>query len=216
MRKTEKSWKFVFAVAIVAAAASFSGCGRNQTAPLSEGGENSPASAGAKPAELPLEQQIEQKLDPLTGNDVDLYLKIMRAAAERMKNPAPADKAAVEGAKKILAAGASGRVPTPDDVKTLERATLVAISMDQVVAEVMKVDGRTYRGIAEAVESVIPNPAQRAASGGVAAPAPDLAPTPLEKRLGDANAANTKFLAPHRQEIQDLIAIVRNPANLPK
>jgi hypothetical protein len=215
VRKAKKSWKFVLAVAIVAAA-SCSGCGRNQTAPLSEGGENSPASAGAKPAELPLEQQIEQKLDPLTGNDVDLYLKIMRAAAERVKNPAPADKAAIENAKEILAAGASGRVPTPDDVRTLERANLVAISMDQVVAEEMKVDGRRYRGIAEAVESVISNPAQGVASGGNAAPAPDHAPTPLEKRLSEVNASNAKFLAPHREEIQNLIAIVRNPANLPK
>jgi hypothetical protein len=98
----------------------------------------------------------------------------------------------------------------------LERANLVAISMDQVVAEEMKVDGRTYRGIAEAIESVIPNPAQGVASGGDAAPAPNHAPTPLEKRLSDVNAANVKFLAPYREEIQNLIAIVHNPANLPK
>ena len=76
----------------------------------------------------------------------------MRAAAGRVKDPAPSGQAALEAAKKILAGSASGRVPTPDDVKTLERANLTALSMDQVVAE----------------------------------------------------------------EIQKLIAIVRNPANLPK
>ena len=77
------------------AAAPFAGCGRNQTAPLSEGGENSPASAGAEPAELPLDQQTEQKLDPLTQDDIELYLKVMRAAADRVKNPTPDDKAAL-------------------------------------------------------------------------------------------------------------------------
>lgn len=192
------------------------GCGRNQTAPLSEGGENSPASAGAKPAELPVDQQTEEKLAPLTPDDVDLYLKIMRAAAERVKNPTPGDKTALEDAKKILAAGGAGNFPGPDGVKALERANLVAISMDQIVAQEMNVDGRTYRGIVEAVESVIPNPALGKASGDNAASAPDHAPTPLEKQLSEVNAANAKFLAPYREEIQNLIGIVRNPANLPK
>src|SRR5258708_5928261 len=109
VRIAKHSWKFLFAIALSAAAAVL-GCGRSQNATLSEGGENSPASAAKKPAEPPIEEQTEQKLDPLTKDDVDLYLKIMRAAAERMKNPAPADTAALEGAKKILAGGATGRV----------------------------------------------------------------------------------------------------------
>jgi hypothetical protein len=215
LSKAKNSWKFLLAMAL-AASAHLSGCGRNQTAPLSEGGENSPVSAGAKPAELPLDQQTEQKLTPLTRDDIDLYLKIMRAAAERVQNPTPVDKAALDGAKKILDSGAAGRFPNPEGVKTLERANLVAIYMDQIVAEEMKVDGRTYRGIVEAVESVIPNPAVGKTSGDETAAAPDHAPTPLEKRLSDVNAANAKFLAPYREEIQNLIGVVRNPANLPK
>jgi hypothetical protein len=214
-RKQNIRGKFQLA-AMVFAALCFSGCGRNQTAPLSEGGENSPASAAAKPAELPLDQQTEQKLDPLTKDDVDLYVKIMRAAAERAKNRAPADQATLEEAQKIMANGAAGRAPNPEGVKTLARATLVAVSMDQIVAEEMKVDGRTYRGIAEAVESVIPNPAAGKFADVKGAPPADHVPTPLEKRLSDVNAANAKFLAPYRDEIQSLIGVVRNPANLPK
>ena len=207
----------IFPLAVIlSAAACFSGCGRNQTAPLSEGGENSPSAAAAKPAELPLDQQTEQKLDPLTRDDVDLYLKIMRAAAERVKNRAPADLTALEEAKKILAGGAAGRAPTPNGVKTLARASLVATSMDQIVAEEMRVDGRMYRGIAEAVESVVPDPAGGKVADEKSAPAPDRPPTPLEKRLSDVNAANAKFLAPYREEIQNLVGVVRNPANLPK
>jgi hypothetical protein len=192
------------------------GCGRKETAPPTEGGENSPASSGAKPAGLPLDQQIEQKLDPLTKEDVELYLKVMRAAADRVQNPAPADRIALEDAKKILAGSASGRVPTPSDVKTLERANLVAMAMDQIIADEMKLDGRTYRGIAEAVESVVPNPALGLAPSKDVPPTPEHVLTPLEKRLSDVNTANETFLIPYRAEIQKLMAVVRNPANLPK
>jgi hypothetical protein len=195
------------------------GCGRNQTTPPSEGAENSPATRSAPPVEASPEQQTEQKLDPLTRDDVELYLKVMRAAVARMQNSTAGDKAALEGAQKILAGGASGRVPTQDDVKTLERANLVATAMDQIVADELKLDVRAYRGIAEAVESVVPNLALPMPSGGGAAPTPapaEHAPTPLEKRLREVNAANERFLAPYRGEIQKLIGIVRNPANLPK
>src|ERR1700694_1214442 len=215
MRAAKHSRQFILAISFCAAA-SFNGCGRKETTPLSEAAENSSASSGAKLAELPLDQQTEQKLDPLTNEDLELYLKVMRAAAERVKNPTQADQTAINGARKILATSASGRVPTRDDVKTLERANLVAISMDQIVAEEMKLGGRTYRGIVEAVESVVPNPTLGAASSDGGASTPDHAPTALEKRLKDVNAANEKFLASNRNEIQKLTAVVRNPANLPK
>jgi hypothetical protein len=207
--------RFILAI-LLCAALSTCACGRKETAPLSEGAEHSPASAGANLADLPLDQQTEQKLDPLTKDDAELYLIVMRAAAARVKNRTPADQAAIDGAKKILAGNSSGRVPTRDDVKTLERANLVAISMDQIIAEEMKLDGRAYRGIVEAVESVVPNPVSGVASAEGGAPALDHTPAPLEKRLSDINAANEKFLAPYRKEIQQLIAVVRNPANLPR
>jgi hypothetical protein len=217
MRTARRIRTLCFAVTLCAALA-FAGCGRKETAPLSEGGENLPAAPGAKPAEAPLEQQTEQKLDPLSKDDVELYLKVMRAAAGRVNNPAPGDTAALETAKRILAGRASRHVPTPDDVKTLERANLVALSMDQIVANEMKIDARTYRGIAEAIESVIRNPALSVASGDGGPPEAvgAHATTPLEKRLSDVNAVNQRFLAPYREQIQGLIAIVRNPANLPK
>jgi hypothetical protein len=211
-----KLTQIVLLAASLCALLSISGCGRKQTAPLSEGGENSHVTASANHAELPLDQQTEQKLDPLTTEDVTLYLKIMHAAAERIEHPAPTDTAALEGAKKILAASGSGHVPSLDDVKILDQANLVAISRDQVVAEEMKTDARTYRGIAEAVESVIPNPALTTHPRDDGKPVPEHVPTPLEDRLSAVNAANEKFLTPYRDEIQKLIAVVRNPANLPK
>ena len=200
---------------LLSAAVVFTGCGRKETAPLSEGGENSPVVPGARPAEAPLELQTEQKLEPLIMDDVELYLKVMRAAAERVKNPRPDDQAIIAGAEKILAGSASGRVPTQDDVKTLARAHLVALEMDQIVAEDMKLDAKTYRGIAEAVESAVPNPSPGMASA-KDMPGQDHAPTPLQQRLSSVNAANQKFLIPYRDEIEKLLPIVRNPLNLPK
>jgi hypothetical protein len=211
-KHVRRPWLSIF----LGAAISFAGCGRKESAPLSEGGETAPAAPGTKPAEATLEQQTEQKLDPLTKDDVDLYLKVMRAAADRVKNPTAEDKASLDGAKKILAASAAGHVPDRDDVKTLERATLVALSMDQIVADEMKLDGRAYRGIAEAVESAIPNPQIAAPSRDGAAPGMTETPTVLEKRLSDVNASNEKFLRSYRPEVQQIIAIVRNPARLPK
>jgi len=215
MRAIKYPRRFIFAIALCATALSCA-CGRGKTVPLPEGAANAPASADSKFAEPPLDQQTEQKLDPLTKEDVELYLKVMRAAAERVKNLTPADRAALDAAKRILAGSASGRVPTPDDVKTLAQADLVALSMDQIVAAEMKLDGRTYRGIVEAVEAVEPNPALGAAAGSDGAPPSSNTPTPLEKRLRDVNAANEKFLSPYREEIQQLLGVVRNPANLPK
>jgi len=216
MMRASKRFRTLWLGIVLCAAVSFAGCGHREAGPLSEGGENSPAAPGVKPAEASLEQQTEQKLDPLTKDDVELYLKVMRAAAERVNNAAPADKTALEGAKQILARSASGHVPTQDDVKTLERANLVALSMDQIVADEMKIGGRTYRGIAEAIESAVQAPAPAVVPGKGVQPVPDHTPTPLEQRLSGVNAANEKFLAPYRGEIQKLLSIVRNPANLPK
>jgi hypothetical protein len=215
LRQSKHNPKWFFAMALCASAL-FSGCGRNKMPATSGRVENSAPSTPATPPELPLEQQTEQKLEPLSMEDVAHYLKVMRAAAERVKHPQASDQAALDGAKRILAGRAAGRIPTPEDVKTLERATLVALYMDQIVAEEIKLDGRTYRGIVEAVESDVPNPAAGSPPGGATAPAPELAPTPLESRLSAVNATNQKFLAPYREQIQKLIGVVRNPANLPK
>lgn len=215
MRAIKYLRRFLFAI-LFCATASFSACGSKESVSRPSDPANAPASPGAKFTEPPLDRQIEQKLDPLTKDDIDLYLKIMRAAAERAKNLTPADRAALDGAKKIIAASASGRAPSPAGVKTLAQANLVAISMDQIVAGEMKLDGLAYRGIAEAVEAVVPNPALGPASGDGGAPPANHTSTALEKRLNEVNTTNEKFLAPYRAEIQSLLAVVRNPANLPK
>ncbi len=220
MPASTDSRKFVLAIALCAAAA-LCGCrGSQKTSALPKGAGPSQTSADEKLAEPSLEQQTEQKLDPLTKEDVELYLKVMRAAAQRDRNLTRSDRAALDRARQILAGSASGRVPTQADARTLEQANLVALAMDQIVAQEMKLDGRAYRGISEAIEAAVSNPAQgaaaNAASGAGSAADSANARTPLEKRFIEVNTANERFLAPYREEVLKLIAIVRNPANLPK
>ncbi len=202
-------------LAIACAATSLAGCDRKEIAPLSEGSENSAVSPRTAPAEATLEQQTEQTLDPLTNDDVALYLKVMNAAAERWKHPLASDTATLVEARKILFSDHAGHAATPDQAKTIARATLLALDMDQIVAEDMKLDGRAYRGIAEAIEAVVPNPARGESLGGAAEP-PERHPSALQDRLSDVNAANKKLLALYRVQIENLLAILRNPANLPR
>lgn len=197
---------------LVCATVCVAGCGRNRTAPLSEGAEHSTVPPGTVPAEAPPHLQTEQKLTPLTQEDVALYLRVMHLAALRVKNRLPTDRAALVTAKQILDARDSGRTPTPDDARMLQHATLVATGMDELVAQEMKIDLQKYRGIADAVETVIPNPllppdpANQAVENSL---------TRLQRRLQKVDAANAKLLGPYRKEIQQLLAVVRNPANLP-
>jgi len=66
-------WEFCSAPAV-----SFSGCGRKESAPLSEGGEKSPATP-AQTRGSPIQRANEQKLDPLTRMTRTLP-EVMRAA----------------------------------------------------------------------------------------------------------------------------------------
>ena len=104
---------------------------------------------------------------------------------------APGGSSALDGAKKILAGSASGRVPTPDDVKTLERANSRG-----------DFDGSDRRGRNEARWPRVPRHRRgrrirhsessraRCLRRRPAAPLRIALPTPLEKRLSDVNAAN--------------------------
>src|SRR5271154_1569350 len=105
MRSLKHFRKLFFAIALCTLF-SLSGCGgKDAASPAQSGTAKAPASEDTNLAEPPLNQQTEQKLDPLTKEDVELYLKVMRAAADRVTYPTASDHAAFDGAKKILAAG---------------------------------------------------------------------------------------------------------------
>lgn len=185
------------------------GCNRNHPPPIAQtAGPTTPTSTGIPPL-------TEQKLDPLTASDVELYLNVMRAAAARVQNPTADDKATLAQAREIIAAAAAGHVPSSSDARTLERASEIGTQMDQIVSEEQHIDPDTYLGIALAVEAVVPDP-QLVAGEKKSSEASAPPRTPLERRIAEAGAANRSFLAPYRDEIERLLIIVRNPENLPK
>jgi hypothetical protein len=184
-----------------------SGCSRNHPPPLAQ----IAGSAGTTTTGIP--PLTEQKSDPLTQSDVGLYLKVMRAAAERVRNPIADDTQTLAQARQIISAAAKGRVPSSSDASTLQHASQICLAMDQIVVRELQVDPANYTAIADAIEAVVPSPfptAPQKKSG-------ELPPrSPLERHLAEVDAANQNFLVPYRDEIQSLLTVVRNPANLPK
>jgi len=184
-------------------------CNRNHPPPIAQtAGPTVPNSTGTPPL-------TEQKLDPLTASDVDLYLRVMRAAATRVQSPTAEDTATLAEAHDVMTAAAAGQVPSSSDARTLERASQIGTEMDQIVADEQHIDLATYVGIALAVEAVVPDPqlitTEMKTKQAFAPPQ-----TPLSRRLAAADAANRIVLAPYRDEIEKLLIIVRNPGNLPK
>jgi len=183
------------------------GCNRNHPPPLAQ----IAGSAGTTTTGIP--PLTEQKLDPLTESDVELYLRVMRAAAERVRIPNSEDVQTIARARQIISAAAAGHVPGSTDASTLQQASQICLAMDQIVAREMQIDPNRYIAIADAIEAVVPNPdlvAPQEESAGVPPR------SPLERRLVSVNAANEAFLVSYRGEIQRLLSVVRNPTNLPK
>jgi len=191
----------------IAAICGLAGCSRNHPPPLAQ----FVGSAGATATGIP--PLTEQKLDPLTPSDVELYLGVMRTAAARVRNPSAEDTRVLAQAKQIMTAAASGRVPDSTDARTLQHASQICLAMDQIVARELGVDLANYMAVAGAIEAVVPNPA---VSMPQQKPGEIPVRSPLERRMAEIHAANETFLAPYSAEIQGLLAVVRNPANLPK
>ena len=192
-------------LAMCAAAA----CNRNHPPPIAQtAGPTVPNSTGIPPL-------TEQKLDPLTASDVELYLGVMRAAAARVQSPTAEDMATLAEAHEIMTAAAAGHVPSSSDARTLERASQIGTEMDQIVADEQHIDPATYIGIALAVEAVVPDPQLTTTVKNTKQTNAPLQ-TPLSRRIAEADAANRMVLAPYRDEIEKLLIVVRNPGNLPK
>jgi hypothetical protein len=183
------------------------GCNRDHPAPFVQ----LSVSAGATATGIP--PLTEQQLDPLTESDVELYLRVMRAAAERVRVPSSEDMQTIARARQIISAAATGDVPRSMDAGTLQHASQICLAMDQIVAREMQIEPNRYIAIADAIEAVIPNPDLMAPLEESAGIPPR---SPLERRIVSVNAANEAFLVPYRGEIQHLLSVVRNPANLPK
>ena len=97
----------------------------------------------------------------VTQANVDLYLRVMRAAAERARNPAPEDRTTIAAFKHIRNSPRSSATKlTPDEEEIVQRALLLLNALDEIVAREERVDPDRYRSAKAAVESVLPTPEQ--------------------------------------------------------
>jgi hypothetical protein len=135
----------------------------------------------------------------VTQANVDLYLRVMRATAERARNPPPEDLTTMAAFKRIKSAPRSPATRlTPEEQEIVQRAFALMNTLDEIVARAKHVDTDRYRTAKAAVESVLPPPDQhhRDLSGVV---------TPEEwQALKSKRAA----LAPWAQEVRELQSAV--------
>ena len=137
----------------------------------------------------------------ITQEDADLYLKVMRQAAERVKNPPPEDVAIVDAFNQIPNVRTAQASQLTDDQKnTVFQAIKITGSLDEVVAESLHVDASKYEKAKGAIEDVFPFPeSDSAASAGEL--------TDTQKK---ALSSNAKVLAPAADEIKELQATIYN------
>src|ERR1700689_2625031 len=109
------------ALTLLAAAALLSGCGHSQNGTSDQAaGSGGAAAPAAKHGPVP-----NYDTTPLTQADVDLYIDVMTAAANYVKNPSADDRAAMDFAAQVTA----GKVTTaisPAQAQMLARTAVLA------------------------------------------------------------------------------------------
>jgi hypothetical protein len=137
----------------------------------------------------------------VTQADVDLYLEVMRATAERARNPTPEDLATVAAFKRIRSAPSPPTTElTTEEKQVVQRAFLLTTVLDDVVAREKHVDSDRYRRAKAVVESVLPVPDEhrREVLGIV---------TPEEWQALKSKGAH---LAPWAREVRELQSVIRS------
>ncbi len=139
------------------------------------------------------------KFSTVTQADVDLYMAVMRAAAERVRHPAPEDLATMAAFERIKnnPSAPSSRL-TGEEKQTIQRAALLTSALDEVVAQETHVGANRYRAAKAAVESALPVPdgKHRQPSG------------PLTAAESRALRSRGAALVPWVREIRELQALV--------
>ncbi len=145
--------------------------------------------------------------DRLSQDEVNLYLDLMRAAAARVNNLLPADKAALGRMYKIQDDIEAGQIPTPmegdPEAEVIARGMRIRQELDLVIAEEKGVDIEHYSTVRDLIESIV-NP-----SGIVPEEGDEGLGKPLTPYQAQIRLANKKLLAPNAPEIEQLYQVVR-------
>lgn len=138
--------------------------------------------------------------EKVTQADADLYLQVMRVAADRVNNPTPEDLRVMDDFSRIKnVRTASANELSDSDKQTIWKALELTSNLDKTVAHDMQVDENRYERVRDRVNSVL------APEDDHAEVIPQL--TSAEKK---ALAAKGEALGSSAQEIKQLYATVYN------
>ena len=133
------------------------------------------------------------KGEKITQQEVDLYLRVMRATAERVNSPHAEELGVLEAFNQIPnARTAQASQLSAEQKETILDAQRLTASFDFVVADELKVGAEEYESAKYALEDLLPPPE---APGDAA----DL--TDAQRKVLDNRA---EVLVPHVNEIRDL------------
>lgn len=158
------------------------------------------------------------EFEPLTQSDVDLYLKVMRTAAERVKNLPATDREALQRFRKMTTTPNPAGLPSAEDLMAMQRA-----------GELMALDGVVARelGVARRYESISSRALAFTAPQVEASGDEDERMTAEQKRqlairierFRQRRMQDAAMLGPHRDEIlllQKQVNLIQYPESLPK
>jgi hypothetical protein len=189
----------LFASAAIFAAAILAGCGKsgNEAANPGSSGGSAPA---AKEGPIP-----NYDTTPMTQADVDLYISVMKAAADYIKNPSASDKAAMDFAKQVSKGNAPSPI-SPEQAQMLARAATLA-QYDMEIANQRGISKR-YEAIRGTVEGLIGMTACPTCSGDGGGPVSQQQKDQAAQEEA-AHKADMVLLQPHSDEIVALQKQIR-------
>lgn len=178
------------------------GCGHSQngTAEQSAGSGGDATAPTAKQGPTP-----NFDTTPLTQSDLDLYIDVMTAAANYVKNPSASDRAAMDFAIQVNSGKVTSAV-TPAQAQMLARTAALA-QYDVEIAKQRGISDR-YEAIRGVVEGLVGMTACPTCSGdGGAIPASQAQSDQTARQ--SAQKIDLSLLQPHRAEIEALQKQVR-------
>ncbi len=200
MRSLKNSFSLFAAAALFASAAILAGCGKSGNDGANPGGGGGSAPAMTNEGPIP-----NYDTTPMTQADVDLYISVMQAAADYIKNPSASDKAAMDFTKQVSSGKFTGTV-TPEQAQMLARAATLA-QYDEEIAKQRGIPKR-YDAIKGTVEGLVGLTACTTCSGDGGGPVSQQQKDQAAQEE-TAHKADMVLLQPHSDQIVALQKQVR-------
>jgi hypothetical protein len=154
---------------------------------------------------------------PLTRADVDLYLNVMRTAAERIKNMSAADRAVLKAYRKLTANPDPNQIPSAEQIMAIQRAGEL-MTLDSAVARELGIT-RRYNSISGRVAAFIMPMGGEGDDDATPMTAERKAQLKLRiERFRERRRLDAATLEPHREEIQSLqkqVNLILHPESIP-